>query len=403
MILIMAWRNIWRNKARSLIIMTSITMGLFAGLSVMAIYSGMMRAKIRSVIDREVGHLQIHHKQFKEDYLAGYILPENLELEKIKQLPTVKKTTRRTVTTGMLSTASGSAGITIYGIIPEEEKIISQLDSKIDEGKYFNGELRHPILIGKKLATKLKIKVKSRVVLMFTDSSNTMISAAFRVAAIYKSENTTLDERTAYVTRESLNQLLGLGSASHEMTILLHRDEDLDTVSSMVRMMFPTLSVERWEELSPETALMSDMTNQSSFIITIIIMLALAFGIINTMLMAILERVREVGMLVALGMSKMRLFFLILYETIFLTLAGSPFGLLFAWIVITYFNRKGMDLSGMGEEMMSSFGFTNVIYPEFPFDKVMEMLLIVLATAILSSLFPAIKALRLRPVEALRK
>ena len=403
MILIMAWRNIWRNKARSLIIMTSITMGLFAGLSVMAIYSGMMRAKIRSVIHREVGHLQIHHKQFKEDYLAGYILPENLELEKINQWPTVKMTTRRTVTTGMLSTASGSAGITIYGIIPEEEKIISQLDSKIDEGKYFNGELRHPILIGKKLATKLKIKVKSRVVLMFTDSTNTMISAAFRVAAIYKSENTTLDERTAYVTRESLNQLLGLGSASHEVTILLHRDEDLDTVSSMVRMMFPTLSVERWEELSPETALMSDMTNQSSFIITIIIMLALAFGIINTMLMAILERVREVGMLVALGMSKMRLFFLILYETIFLTLAGSPFGLLFAWIAITYFNRKGMDLSGMGEEMMSSYGFTNVIYPEFPFDKVMEMLMIVLATAILSSLFPAIKALRLRPVEALRK
>jgi ABC-type antimicrobial peptide transport system permease subunit len=148
---------------------------------------------------------------------------------------------------------------------------------------------------------------------------------------------------------------------------------------------------------------MADMTNQSSFIITIIIMLALAFGIINTMLMAVLERVREVGMLVALGMSKFKLFFLILNETIFLTLAGSPFGLLFAWIAITYFNRKGMDLSAMGEEMMSSFGFTNVIYPEFPFDKVLEMLLIVVVTAVLSSLFPAIKALRLRPVEALRK
>ncbi len=403
MMIMMAWRNIWRNKARSLIIMASIMMGLFAGLSVMAIYNGMMRAKIRSVIDREVGHLQLHHKQFKEDYLAGFILPEHLEFEKINQLPAVKMTTRRTVTTGMLSTASGSAGITIYGIIPEEEKVISQLDRKIAEGNYFNGSIRNPIMIGKKLATKLKLKVKSRLVLMFTDSTNTMISAAFRVAAIYESENTTLDERTAYVTRDDLNKLLGLGTASHEMTILLHRDEDLDTVTSSVQTMFPTISVERWEELSPETDLMADMTNQSSFIITIIIMLALAFGIINTMLMAILERVREIGMLVALGMSKVKLFFLILNETIFLTLAGSPFGLLFAWMVITYFNRKGMDLSVMGEEMMSSFGFTNVIYPEFPFDKVPEMLLIVVTTAILSSLFPAIKALRLRPVEALRK
>jgi ABC-type lipoprotein release transport system permease subunit len=403
MIVLMAWRNIWRNKARSLIIMASIMMGLFAGLSVMAIYNGMMRGKIRSVIDREVGHVQIHHKKFKEDYLAGYILPDNENLERISQMPEVRMTTRRTVTTGMLSTASGSAGVSVYGIIPEEEKIISQLDRKIIEGSYFNGEIRHPILIGKKLATKLKLKIKSRLVLMFTDSTNTMVSAAFRVAAIYESENTPLDERTAYVTRESLNSLLGLGSAAHEMTVLLHRDEDLDNVASSLKSMLPGLLVERWEELSPETDLMSDMTNQSSLIITIIIMLALAFGIINTMLMAILERVREVGMLVALGMSKVRLFFLILSETIFLTLAGSPFGLLFAWLAITYFNRKGMDLSGMGEEMMSSFGFVNVIYPEFPFDKVMEMLLIVVVTAILSSLFPAIKAMRLRPVEALRK
>ena len=108
-------------------------------------------------------------------------------------------------------------------------------------------------------------------------------------------------------------------------------------------------------------------------------------------------------MLLALGMNKVKLFFLILAETVFLTVAGCPFGLVSAWLALNYFNRMGIDLSFFGDEMMSSFGFTSFIYPEFPFDKVMGMLLIVVVTALLSSLFPAIRALRLRPVEALRK
>lgn len=403
MILIMAWRNIWRNKARSLIIIFSIMLGLFSALSVVAIYKGMMRSRVRTVIDREVGHLQLHHARFKEDYLAGFVLPEGIGLEKIDSMPEVKATTRRTVTTGMLSTATGSSGITIYGVVPDDEKLISQLDKMIVEGKYFPAEMRNPVLIGKKLAKKLKLNVKSKLVLMFSDSTNAMVSAAFRVSAIYESENSSLDERSVYVARENLNKLLGIGTATHEVVVLLHRDEDLDRVIVSIGKMFPSLKVERWEDLSPETELMVDTVNQYSYIILIIIMLALAFGIVNTMLMAILERTRELGMLLALGMNKVKLFFLIQSETVFLTLAGCPFGLMFSWFTINYFNRKGIDLSIFGDEMMSSFGFSTFVYPEFPFDKVTGMLLIVVATSILSSLFPAIKALRLSPVEALRK
>jgi len=383
--------------------MLSIMLGLFAGLSVVALYKGMMRGKVRTVIDKEVGHLQIHHKKFKEDYLAGFLLPNDAGLEMIREMPEVKAITQRTVTTGMLTTTTGSSGITIYGIDPEEEQRVSQLESKITEGTYFSDDIKNPILIGKKLAKKMKLKVKSKLVLTFTDSANTMVSAAFRVAAIYQSENTPLDERTVYVNRASLGKLLGIGPTAHEMVILLHQDEDLESARLAIQQKFPTLQVETWEDLSPETELMVNTVNEYSYIILIIIMLALAFGIVNTMLMAILERTREVGMLVALGMNKVQLFFLILEETIFLTIAGCPFGLIGSWLVINYFNKNGMDLSFFGEEMMSSFGFTNIIYPEFPYEHVAGILMIVVATAILSSLFPALKALRLRPVEALRK
>jgi len=361
-------------------------------LAVVSIYKGMMRARVRTVIDREVGHLQLHHPRFKEDYLAEFILPEGSGLEMIDKMPGVKATTRRTVTTGMLSTATGSSGITIYGVVPDEEKVISQLDKRIVEGKYFSSEIRNPVLIGKKLAKKMKLNLKSKLVLMFTDSTNTMVSAAFRVASIYESENSSLDERIVYVSRESLNSLLGIGTAAHEVVVLLHHDEELDHMMTAMKNKFPALKIESWEDLSPETELMVDTVNQYAYIMLTIIMLALAFGIVNTMLMAILERTRELGMLLALGMNKVKLFFLIFSETVFLTLAGCPFGLVLSWFAIDHFNRNGMNLSIFGDEMMSSFGFSTFVYPEFPFDKVIGMLFIVVATALLSSLLPAIKA-----------
>ncbi|NBV29640.1 FtsX-like permease family protein, partial [bacterium] len=128
-----------------------------------------------------------------------------------------------------------------------------------------------------------------------------------------------------------------------------------------------------------------------------------AFGIINTMLMAILERTREIGMLMALGMSKAKIFGLILNETLCLTLAGFPFGLFFSWAAIAYFNRIGINLSAFREELMKSFGFSQIIYPEFPSEQLTRVLLIVVSTALISGLFPAFKALSLKPVDALRK
>ena len=119
--------------------------------------------------------------------------------------------------------------------------------------------------------------------------------------------------------------------------------------------------------------------------------------------MAILERTREIGMMVALGTNRIRIFFLVLLETVFLTLVGTPFGILIGWLTTAYFEKHGLDLSGMGREMMSSFGFDTMVYPEFPVDKLGGVLIIVSATAIVSCLFPAMKALKLQPVEALRR
>jgi ABC-type lipoprotein release transport system permease subunit len=257
-------------------------------------------------------------------------------------------------------------------------------------------------MIGKKLADKMKLKPGGKLVLTFTDTADEIVSGAFRVCAVYQSDNAPLDEANVYVDMKDLNALLGLKDEFHEVAVILKNDDDVNEIKKKLQDKYSAAKVESWIDISPEMDLMVKTTNQYSYIIIVIIMLALAFGVINTMLMAILERTREIGMMIALGMRRSKIFTLVLLETFMLTLAGTPIGLLTSWAVIKYLNYYGLDLSIMGTEMMSSFGFSTLVYPEFPTDKLMGVLLIILGTAFVSCLFPAIKAVRLKPVDALR-
>jgi ABC-type lipoprotein release transport system permease subunit len=143
--------------------------------------------------------------------------------------------------------------------------------------------------------------------------------------------------------------------------------------------------------------------DEYSYIIMIIILVALAFGIVNTMLMSVLERTKEIGMMVALGTGRVTVFLLVFLETVLLTMAGTPIGILVAYFITGYYQQHGLDLSGMGKEMMANFGFETTIYPSFPIEKLTTILVLVLCTALLSCMLPALKALRLKPVEALRR
>jgi ABC-type lipoprotein release transport system permease subunit len=240
-------------------------------------------------------------------------------------------------------------------------------------------------------------------VLTFTDTTDNIVSSAFRVSSIYQSGNAPLDEWNVYVQMNTLNELLLTGNSFHEIAIILNNDGDVETAQKTLQNEFPSLLVESWKEISPETDLMVRTVDEYSYIIIIIILIALAFGILNTMLMSVLERTREIGMVMALGMSRARIFLLILWETILLTIAGTPVGLLAVYFTTSYYQRHGLDLSGMGKDMMASFGFNTMIYPSFPWEKLTAIMIMVIGTALISCLLPAMKALRLQPVEALRR
>jgi ABC-type lipoprotein release transport system permease subunit len=401
--LTLAWRNIWRNKVRSLLIMSSVALGLFAGIFVLALYEGMLRARVRTVIDREVAHLQIHHPKFKDDYDPAFLLGHrDTLLRQLSGIPSIRYVAWRSVTQAMLSTATGSAGVQILGVNPVDEDKVSRLGEKLVDGVTLDPARRNAILVGRKLADKMKLKLGSKVVLTFTDRDQNITAGAFRVAGIYKTDNTPLDELQVYVNHHTLNDYLAIGEGGHEVAVLLWNDKAVESVKQQLSQRLPAQSVKTWKENSPETDYMVTSVDQFSYIIIVIIMIALAFGIINTMLMAVLERTHEIGMLTALGMNRPSVFKLVVTETILLTVVGVPVGFLATLLTVGHFSRVGIDISSFSGAAMSGFGFSSMIYPEFPWRSIPVVMVIVAGTALVSALFPSLRAIRLQPADALR-
>ncbi|MEO1051975.1 MAG: FtsX-like permease family protein [Bacteroidota bacterium] len=402
MLLTVAWRNIWRNKARSLVIMIAIALGLWAGAFLMAYAFGVAKQRIQDAIASEISHIQIHHPEFEKEMLPIYTIPNGDGIsEELHADSLVAGVSPRVIAAGMVGSANNSLGGQFVGITPEEEDKVTGLSTKIIEGTYFEGVKRNPILLGEKLANKLKVKERSKVVLTFQDVNGEIVAGAFRVVGIYRTHNTTFDEMNLFVRAEDLNSLLG-SKGHHQMAILLKDVNNLKQVKSGLISNHSDALIEDWKEVAPELGLIIDSFDQYMDIFIGIILLTLSFGIVNTMLMAVLERVKEIGMLMAVGMNKTRIFSMIFLETLFIVMFAAPLGLLLAMATIYYTGNVGLDLSAVSDAY-ASFGFKSRIYPELEFYYYMRIMVLVVIAAILSSIYPAITALRLNPVEAIRK
>jgi len=403
MIINVSWKNVWRSKQRSVIIMTAITLGIFAGLFLIAFSKGMTEQRISSSLKTEVSHIQIHN----EGYLENNDF--NLYIENIDSLSKLLETdhrvqgfSKRIVINSLASTAETGAGVKITGVNPEIETFVTDLNTKVIEGQYFNGVKRKPIVIGQKLAKKLKAKVRSKIVLQLQDTAGQTFPAAFRVVGIYKTTNTAFDEMNVFVRNTDIYNLCGLNASNaHEISIFLNDRDEVNNLDMELERKFPDLEINTWEEGNIMLGYLNDAMDQYMIIFILIILFALYFGIANTMLMAILERRKEIGMLMAIGMKKFKVFRMIMYETIFLSLVGAILGIILGILSVYYFGKKGLDLSIWGTGL-EAYGYDPIIYLSLDTGYIIQVVLWVVFTGVLASLLPAWKALRLNPCEALR-
>lgn len=409
MIPILAWRNLWRNPTRTLVLIGAIALGVWAGLFMTGFATGMIKSYISNAIDQIVSHIQIHHPKFSEDQDVKFMLdqPDQYAAE-IAQREEVKAVVVRTLATGMISSAKGARGIKVKGINPEQESAVTGLDQRIVEGEYFAGKRKNELLISRAIAEKLKVKIRSKLVLNMQDLEGEITPAAFRVVGIFHTGNKPFDEGHVFVQRKDLNRLLTLTSGDqvdptslgHEIAMLLHDTKNIPTVQAAITK--PDWKVENYREISPDLELYESQMEFVSTIYLSIIMLALTFGIINTMLMAVLERIRELGMLMGIGMNKLKVFLMIMLEAVFLGAVAAPIGLLLGSLTIYFLGQSGLDLS-MYSDSLEMYGMSPIVYFDVPSKVYWQIPVFVACTAILAALYPAYKAIKLKPVEAIRK
>ena len=207
MLFSISWRNVWRNKLRSLVMITSITLGLCAGIFMTAFYQGMADQRIAKAINTELSHIQVHAPGFRQANDITKFMPDAAALrKKIMGLPGVVGVSDRLVIYSMVASAETGSGVKIVGIHPNEEKQATNLHTKLTQGDYFEKDRKNSILIGQKLAEKLKVKLGSKVVITLQDIDNNITAGAFRVVGIFNSLNTGFDESNVFVRYQDLAQ-----------------------------------------------------------------------------------------------------------------------------------------------------------------------------------------------------
>ena len=221
------------------------------------------------------------------------------------------------------------------------------------------------------------------------------------MAGIYKTVNTKYDETNVFVRLSDLETLLNTDNAINEVAVLLNDFEVIPPFVERQRAKFPDLKIEPWNEISPELGYADEMMEVFLYLFLGILLAALSFGIINTMLMAVLERRRELGMLMAVGMNKGRIFSMIIFETMAIALAGGPMGIALAWITITYFQSAGLDLS-IYAQGLEEFGMNSTVYPRLETKYYWSLALMTMVMAAFASMYPACKALKMDPAEAIK-
>ena len=395
---------------RSLVVMGAIAVGIWAALSLTGFATGMVKSYVNNAVQNIVSHIQVHQPEFLDENEVKYNIPDAEAVEQaIRAEPGVKAVSVRSVVNGMISSSKGARGVSIKGVIPEEEARVNALDENIVEGDYLFGEGRNPILVSSELAKKLNVKVRSKVVLNFQDRGGSITAAAFRIVGIFDTDNNPFDLSHVFVRRNDLNSLLipaadsslAVEGLAHEIALMVDDIRQVNLIAASLSSKFPNLKVQTYREISPDLELYEGQIKNISLIYLTVIMLALVFGIINTMLMAVLERIKELGMLMAIGMNKLRVFLMIVLESILLGLVAMPVGLLLGYITIEYVGANGIDMS-MYAKGLESFGMSSIIYFELDPIVYLQVAVGVFLTAILASIYPALKAIRLKPVEALR-
>jgi ABC-type lipoprotein release transport system permease subunit len=406
MYLQLAWRSIWRNKRRTAIILTAVVIGIWSMILLGSLMRGMAAGMIQNGIATLTGHLQIHHKDYRNDPAIENSITDPMVVEAAlrNEMPAGTLWSSRVRVNAVASNARHSSGVTLVGIDAVSEAKISFIGSAISQGRYLNPDEKNGILVGEALLDIFETKLGRKLVLMSQDTNREIASRAFRIVGTFQAEMESTEKKYVFVNRTESQKMLKLKNGISEISILFPDKPDNPDAYQALKAALPArnFEVQTWRELLPFQMAYLKILDGFMWIWYLVVFVAMGFGIVNTTLMAVFERMREFGLLKALGMKPWWILREVLTESLLLLITGMAIGNFLGFICIYALSSSGIDLSALAAGAEYA-GMTRVIYPAIEIKDVFLSNFIVLFLGILVSAYPAVKAARFTPVEALAR
>ena len=406
--LTMAWRNVWRNRRRSALTVSVIALSLTFNILMRGIGDGFHEQMVDNSVRANIGHLQVHRKGYHDDPGLNRTLPDPARVERaIRALPGLRGYALRVLGDGLASTDENSAGIAIIGIDPAQERTVTTIGRAVVEGTYLGGDAPRPVLIGVRLAATLKARLGDKIVLLVQAADGSMGAQLFRVSGIFRSGAPDLDRGVAYIRRQDAQDLFALGDRVTEAVVLLDSSAAVPAAQAALRAALPADGpgadeVLSWNQVEPFLEQFIVLDDAFFYIIVAILFIVISVGILNTILMSVFERVREFGVMMALGTRPRQVVQLVVTEAAVLAAVGIAVGGTLGSLLTLYFAENGIDLSSFAAGAASIGITTTMVYSRLTVANVVLSNLAVFVLVVLVALYPAVHAARLRPVDAIR-
>lgn len=403
----MAWRNIWRNPRRSVLTMSAVAFATLLLVFMLSWQFGSYATMINASVKIHTGHLQVQAKGYQEDRDIRKVVPDPEAVGKIlSRTETVASYTFRAEAFSLVSSKDRTYGVLVTGIDPEKEAAVSTLKDMIRKGRYLADDDANQALVGILLAENLKVSPGDELVVLGQGRDGSIAATVLTVKGIFSSGQDEFDRSVVHIPLHDFQEIFAMRGAVHAAVVIC---TDLETISQAKKEVSEalgnlekgrSLAVLGWKELVPGLLQAIKMDLIVGFIFYLILIVVVAFSILNTFLMAIFERKREFGVMMAVGTTPGRLTRVLIYESAAMTLLGSAVGILVGSLLTAYFQVHGIMIPGT-EEIAREFGLPERIYPQLSLLSVSVGAGVVLLITLITAAYPALKVRRLKPLEAL--
>ena len=408
------WRNFRRNKRRTYLTLTAVAIGVMSIIFAKSYFGGIFNGLVETVIKTQSGHVRIVHKEFLR--LERIMPKEHLvtDLNRVKaeisRLPEVELINEQIKFNVLLNHEDINEPAVAFGIDPGKADKNMDLSSTIVKGKYF-GDSGSDLIIGKKLAEKLKVTVNDELLLVTTDINYSTYALPFNIAGIYETGFSSLDKHILYIPIQKAQEMLDCGDAAHEILVYLKEKETSGMVCEKIEKIFSetdpahSFMVIPWQKNDMVESMPTFMAIMD--VIIGIIMFIVALVILNTMLMAVMERYHEIGVIKALGFKNREVFSMILVEALYIGTIGSVIGGIFGGALSAYLEKTGIDVAQLTNGLIEKIDLPvpylgKIIYLDLTLSILVGSLIFGILAALVAVLYPAFKSSRMQPVEAFR-